>query len=183
MKRRGRKCKLTPLLARQFCKIVATPCTLRSAAEACGVSEKTVFEWLSRGEKGEQPFSDFRKALTRARGIGKVKVQRSIWDCDDSRVKLELLARIYPDEFARTAERPLLGVEEKKQVSIAVVLNTGGKTLEELATFPVISADALPDTPAKPMDNEPMKNWYNPATRRVEPVEPVEPIDNGGHED
>jgi hypothetical protein len=29
----------------------------------------------------------------------------------------------------------------------------------------------------RPIENEPMEMWYNPATRRVEP------IDNGEHED
>jgi hypothetical protein len=33
-----------------------------------------------------------------------------------------------------------------------------------------------PHTPP-PIENEPMEMWYNPATRRVEP------IDNGEHED
>jgi hypothetical protein len=63
-------------------------------------------------------------------------VQRSIWDCDDPRVKLELLSRIYASEFAKTAERKIEPEQvPERKVSIAVVLNTGGKSLEQLAHF------------------------------------------------
>jgi hypothetical protein len=67
---------------------------------------------------------------------GKVKVQRSIWACDDPRVKLELLSRVYASEFAKTTERKIEREQAPdRKVSIAVVLNTGGKSLEQLAHY------------------------------------------------
>jgi hypothetical protein len=76
-----------------------------SACEATNVSETAFYSWIRRGEEGERPFAQFAQAVAGARGKGKIKVQRDIWGCNDPRVKLELLARIYPEEFGRTAER------------------------------------------------------------------------------
>jgi hypothetical protein len=107
MKKRGRKTKLTKTIQRDVCRIIALPCTIRSACEACGISESTFNHWITRGEAGERPFSEFSTAVTRARGVGKVKIARSILDSDDVRVKLEYLARVYPDEFGRREVVPL----------------------------------------------------------------------------
>ena len=101
MKKHGRKTKLTKTIQRDVCRIIALPCTIRSACEACGISESTFNHWITRGEAGERPFSEFSTAVTRPRGVGKVKIARSILDSDDVRVKLEYLARVYPDEFGR----------------------------------------------------------------------------------
>src|SRR5262249_44030675 len=105
--KRGRKTKLTKVLQHQLCKIIAMPCTIRSACQACNLAESTFNDWVRRGDGGERLFSEFSEAVTRARGIGKVKLAQSILDSDDVRVKLEYLARVYPDEFGRSVERQL----------------------------------------------------------------------------
>ena len=43
----------------------------------------------------------------RARGVGKIRIARSILDSDDARVKLEYLSRVYPAEFGRREVVPL----------------------------------------------------------------------------
>jgi len=105
--KRGRKTKLTKTLQRQLCKIIAMPCTIRSACQSCNLAESTFNDWVRRGEAGEPLFSEFAAAVMRARGIGKVKIAQSILDSDDVRVKLEYLARVYPDEFGRREIVPL----------------------------------------------------------------------------
>lgn len=154
--KRGRRTKLTPELARRLCKIIAMPCTIRSACEATGTGEATFFQWLSRGEKGEQPFAEFAQAVMRARGQGKTKILRSIWDSDDMRVKLEALARIYPDEFARTDARPQLPQPEPEtRINVAFIVDTKGKSLEEVASFPVITTEqAMASTEPEPTAGE-----------------------------
>jgi hypothetical protein len=107
MKRRGRKSLCTPALTQRLCKHISNACTVQSACECEGISTKSFHEWIARGEKGEQPFSQFRDAVTRAKGRFKARVCKSIIEDRDWRARLELLSRIYPDEFARTAERPL----------------------------------------------------------------------------
>jgi hypothetical protein len=92
-------------LTKRLCKFLSSACTIRTACEACGVSEKSFFEWLARGGAGEQPFSQFRAAVTRARGVAKATIVRSILDYPDWRAKLEILARVFPDEYGRTEPR------------------------------------------------------------------------------
>jgi hypothetical protein len=95
-------------LTTRLCKFLSSACTIRTACEACDVSEKSFFEWLARGGTGEQPFSQFRASVTRARGVAKAKIVRSILDNPDWRPKLEILARVFPDEYGRTEPRVIV---------------------------------------------------------------------------
>ena len=143
--KRGRPTRLNAALTKRLCKHISNACTVQAACECENISTKSFFEWLNRGETGEQPFSYFRKSVMRARGWFNARVCKSIIEEKDWRARLELLARIYPLEFARSAERPLPTVEpEPKKVSIALVLNTGGKTLEEVVNFPMIEGRPPP---------------------------------------
>jgi hypothetical protein len=153
--KRGRRTKLTPTLQRQLCKIIAMPCTIRTACESCSVSETAFFAWVRRGEKGEKPYAQFVQRLMRARGQGKTKILRSIWDSGDVRVKLEALARIYPDEFGRVDVRPLPQPEPEKKITVAFVCDTKGKTLAEVANFPIITTEqAMPESERGPTAGE-----------------------------
>ena len=141
--KRGRRTKLTPELARRLCKIIAMPSTVRTACQCCSVSETAFFSWVRRGEKGEKVYAQFAQRLMRARGLGKIKILRSIWDSDDVRVKLEALSRIYPDEFARV-ERPQPQPEPpEKKINVAFIVDTKGKSLEEVASFPVLTPEEI----------------------------------------
>lgn len=93
------------------------PSTIRSACEACNVPTSTFNDWIRRGETGERPFSAFSAAVTRARGRGKIKLQRDILSSDDPRVKLEYLARVYPAEFARTEPRVIVIEREQEKAA------------------------------------------------------------------
>ena len=108
MKKRGRKTLCTPGLTKQLCKLIAGACTIKTSCEACGVSEKSFHEWIVRGAGGEQPFSQFRDAVMRARGRFKARVCKSIIEDRDWRARLELLSRVYPEEFGRTEPRILV---------------------------------------------------------------------------
>lgn len=62
----GRPCLLTPALQERIVKLVQVGNYLETSARAVGISKKTLFEWLARGNKGEQPFADFRAAVEAA---------------------------------------------------------------------------------------------------------------------
>jgi hypothetical protein len=91
-----------------LCNFIAGACTIKTSCEACGVSEKSFHEWIARGATGEQPFAQFREALTRAKGRAKTKLVKSIIDSGDWRARLEILARVYPSEYARTEPRVII---------------------------------------------------------------------------
>jgi hypothetical protein len=107
-KRPGRRTLCTPEKTKELCKLISHACTIRTACEASNVSESAFNHWIRRGEAGEKPFSQFAAAITRARGKAKVRLVRSIANADDWRAKLELLARVYPSEYARTEPRVIV---------------------------------------------------------------------------
>jgi hypothetical protein len=153
----GRRTILTKGLAARLCKIISEPCSIRSACESVGVSQSAFFSWIRRGEKGQgKLYVQFVQRLMRAKGRGKVKVQRNIWDCDDPRVKLELLSRLYPDEFGRVAERELPAEQAARRIDIAFVLPSGQQISEAkaraLAALPPANEQATAQT-------EPEREW------------------------
>ena len=137
MKRNGRghRTLCTTQTVRALCKLIANGCTIRTACEACGISETAFHDWIRRGENGEQPFAQFAAAVTRARGRGKAALVKSIIDHPDWRGKLELLARVYPEEYSRTGDRPFKVVESNEnpfQVNLILETHTKDGVKEEL---------------------------------------------------
>ncbi len=64
----------------------------------------------------------FRASIMRARGRFKARVCRSIIEDRDWRARLELLSRIYPDEFAKTEPRVIV-VQEPVHEPTPVIVN------------------------------------------------------------
>jgi hypothetical protein len=82
-------------------------------------------------------------------GSVKVKIIRSLLDEQDWRPRLELLARVFPDEYGRREIVPQVE-QERPPTLLKVVLNTNGKTLEEITNFPIIDDKSPPPDEAKP---------------------------------
>jgi len=122
-KTRGRKSLCTPELTKRLCKYISDACTVQSACECEGISTKTFYEWLNKGEAGQRPYSKFRDAVMRAKGRFKARVCKSVIEDRDWRARLELLSRIYPDEFARTAERTLPPVPQDAMQPPTIIVN------------------------------------------------------------
>jgi hypothetical protein len=99
--KKGRRTLLNAKLQKQICGYLSDCCTIRTACEASGISETSFFEWIRRGEAGERPFAQFTQAVTRARGRAKARLVRSILSEKDWRARLEILARVFPDEYGR----------------------------------------------------------------------------------
>jgi hypothetical protein len=63
---------------------------------------------------------------------------------EDARHAEWLLERQFPHEFAPYDRRPIPvepEPEDKKKINVAFIVNTGGKSLKELTSFPVISTE------------------------------------------
>jgi hypothetical protein len=101
VKKRGRRTLLNAKLQKEICGYLSDCCTIRTACEATSISETSFFDWIRRGEAGERPFAQFAQAVTRARGRAKAMIVRSLLDEKDWRARLELLARVFPDEYGR----------------------------------------------------------------------------------
>jgi hypothetical protein len=106
MKRRGRRTKLDVKLQREICGYLSDCCTIRTACEATGMSESSFYLWVEKGEEGRSPYKEFSEAITRARGRAKARIVHSLLDEKDWRARLELLARVFPDEYGRREPVP-----------------------------------------------------------------------------
>jgi hypothetical protein len=73
----------------------------KSSSNACNVSSNF-------RSSPNFTFVEFLEAVTRARGQGKAKLVKSILDSGDWRAHLEILARVYPDEYAKTEPRVII---------------------------------------------------------------------------
>jgi hypothetical protein len=107
MKKRGRPTKLNEALTNQICQLLSEGISITATCDALGVTESKYFEWMKKGEQDEQPYSKFREQATRARANGKIVLVRQILADKDWRAKAWYLERCWPNEFGRTAERPL----------------------------------------------------------------------------
>ena len=74
-KGRGRPTKLTPELVEQIGRKLRKGMPVELAAEACGVSRRTVHEWVQRGEGGaegrppDQAFEDFAHTYRQSKAL------------------------------------------------------------------------------------------------------------------
>jgi len=71
---RGRPSKLTPELQEKLCGFIRAGNYETTAAEACGVSESTYFNWKAKGEKAQRGkyrdfLEDIKKAIAQAEAL------------------------------------------------------------------------------------------------------------------
>jgi len=77
-KQRGRPTVLNAVLAKRICASLEAGATLESAAVREGISERTLFNWLDRGEAGEVAFSSFFFEVQRARASYESRLRKVI---------------------------------------------------------------------------------------------------------
>ena len=123
---------------------------MTATCAALEVSESKFHEWMKKGEQGEKPYAEFRKRTLCARAWGKIAHLRAIFANKDWRGRAWYLERTFPLEFGRCAERDLPAEPEKKKISVAVILNTNGKTLEEVTNFPIVDDLSPPKNEGEP---------------------------------
>lgn len=148
----GRPTKLTPELQNQLCRHLEAGHFLGAAAALCGVGDSTVRRWMAQGEEDDAPaeFRAFREAVTRARAraadvlvaaafadaVGGVLVREAerpdgtrerAWSQPNGRIALDLLARMFPDEW-----RPVKAVEVSGPQGGSVSLSPNQGVIENI---------------------------------------------------
>jgi hypothetical protein len=143
-KRAGRPTLLNATLSRKLCALLAEAHPIKASCEACGVSEASYHTWISRGEAGEKPFSEFLASTTRARAQARIRLVKEIKRCshNDWRGWAWIAERMFPQEFGRTAERLLLG-EDPKQTQ--PIINVIIRESEETRKAERLAGDAKPN--------------------------------------
>lgn len=99
----GRKTKLTPELQKKIIKCLKAGWYAKEACKAVGISQVTLYDWLKRGKKGEEPFLKFLKSVRQADAFGELKIFLEIRAQvkKDWRAGMEILARKYPKRWGK----------------------------------------------------------------------------------
>jgi hypothetical protein len=66
VRRIGRRSSLTPQKMKKVAHLIARGNYQKVAAAACGISESAYYEYLQRGESGEEPFATFKTMVEHA---------------------------------------------------------------------------------------------------------------------
>lgn len=120
---RGCPTKLTQAVSDRLCEIVAGGDFVHWAAAEVGVTEKTLWNWIERGDAydaaepgdrvaGDVIFYNFARAFQRARAAGeKLRMQRAEMDGDPTKLARWGLEKINPKKFGPTAKVEHVGAE------------------------------------------------------------------------
>jgi hypothetical protein len=106
----GRRTLLTEPLQKKICALLAEGSAIKPACIVCGVSERVYYNWQDRGRAGEEPFSRFFSAVTRARETHKANLIKRIVEAAkaDWKAASWLLERQFANEFGRSEPREVV---------------------------------------------------------------------------
>lgn len=99
----------TPEVIKAISDAVGNGVPLKFAAQAAGIGHTTLYGWLDRGKSGEQPFANFAEQIACARAravvdmVGEWRNGVTVSGKPDWHAVKDLLAAVYPDEFAPTS--------------------------------------------------------------------------------
>jgi hypothetical protein len=162
----GRPTRLDQDLKDNICSLLTLGVSVASVCDALNLSESRYYEWQKKN-------AIFREETARAKVIGKIKLVREIAADRDWRAKSWLLSVIWPNEFGKTADRPLEGVEpEDKRISVGIYFP---KDFD-----PAVAGKFPLRKPAEEQPEQAVQMRYNHWTRRVEPIENDEISDGNG---
>lgn len=92
-----------------------------SACECGGISKQTGYDWLKRGENGEQPYLTFSDAVKKAQALGEYALVRIVQNASlkSWQAAAWLLERRFPDRWGRRIGQPSLSGQEKEDLEAA----------------------------------------------------------------
>jgi hypothetical protein len=107
---------LTPEVHDSIVKLIESGNYIEVACQACGISTPTYYNWLKRGEDGEEPFLSFFNAVRDAEAIAETRMVETINEAatknKDWKAAMEYLGRKKPDRWARKDRVEHSGNEE-----------------------------------------------------------------------
>lgn len=99
-------CKLTAELTGEMVRMVKKGNYPATVAVACGINQKTFYDWLKRGAAGEEPFASFTAQVAQACAESEIEMVDSIRIGDErgagfgpAKASLELIGRRYPKRW------------------------------------------------------------------------------------
>ena len=114
----ARPTKLTPQVRDQIAEAIRLGAYAEQAAAAAGIASSTYYDWIKRGDAGEQPFSEFSEALRACEAqaeVAAVTVLRDAAQAGDWRAAAHYLERRHPERWGRRPQPQVEPVEEATQ--------------------------------------------------------------------
>jgi transposase-like protein len=65
--------KLTPEITEIICQYIEKGNSYETAAQAVGICRPTIYNWMERGEKGEEPFLQFLQSIKKAKAKSEIR--------------------------------------------------------------------------------------------------------------
>lgn len=104
----GRPAKLTPEVEARILRAIRLGATREVAAQAAGISERALYDWLERGRTGQRRYLQFLQAMDRAESEGEVTHLEAI-AADGAAGSKWILARRHPDRWSETVKQESSG--------------------------------------------------------------------------
>ena len=140
----SRTTKCTKPVIEAICLALQDGLPFESACECGGISKQTGYDWLKRGESGEDPFLTFSDAVKKAQAIGEYALVRIVQNASFKswQAAAWLLERRFPDRWGRkpaTVELNL-SAQDREDLQIAkrareMTEQQRNERLEELITL------------------------------------------------
>ena len=142
--KRGPKSLLTKKLQAAICEILANGNTIETACAACGLAERTYFNWCQKN-------AAFYAATRKARAKAKIKLVAIIQNAAKTNANHAqwLLERSWPNEYARVERVEQIGEADDKKLNLSIYYDTGGIGMEKLTDFPNAETDSPAEAAAK----------------------------------
>ena len=151
----GRRTLLTPELQTEICAFVRAGTYNYVAAEACGISRRTLFEWLERGERPSKRsiskiYVQFAVAIRRAQAEARASAEVTIKKIDPKR----WLSRMHREAPGAPGWNDTRSIELTGKDGGSVGIQTGevGLTEEQRRARAVEIARLLKEVGALPCD-------------------------------
>lgn len=112
---------LTPDIQERIVKLIEKGNYIEVACRACGICTATYYNWLARGEAGEEPFLGFLEAIQDAEAIAETRMVETINkvassdedNTGDWKAAMEYLGRKLPDRWGRKERIEHVGDKDK----------------------------------------------------------------------
>ena len=117
----SRTTKCTKPVIEAICLALQDGLPFESACECGGISKQTGYDWLKRGESGEDPFLTFSDAVKKAQAIGEYALVRIVQNASFKswQAAAWLLERRFPDRWGRGPAQVKLSLQDREDLARA----------------------------------------------------------------
>ena len=142
---RGRPTALTPETAKRILDAISVGGTYEIAAGYGGITERTLYKWIARGENGEEPFDQFVQDLNAAKAKGAIQLLSTVIRAAQEQ-SWQAAAWILERRHGYTRQPDVVPVSvqiDAEQISVAALIAESQAPVEALKALdgPVIDLD------------------------------------------